>query len=160
MSAQKDDDQERRERELQELERVEASLRPRIDVATKLFSQAINCLLLGNSGGALATLGFIGTIAKDGTFPKVLLYPLFFFILGLVLMGIGILVALSRERGAIIRNQWATNIWDTSPRDALSPLQRVGLAPGDRRMIMALLSGCCFLAGCFVGFGILACKAS
>ena len=159
MSAQNNDDEKRRERELRDLEYAEAILQPRIDAADKLFSQAINCLLLGNSGGALATLGFIGTIAKDGTFPKVLLCPLFFFLLGLLLMGIGILVALGRERRAIIRNQGATNVWDTFPQDK-SPLQRVGLASGDRRMIMTVLSGCCFIAGAAVGFGILLCKGS
>jgi hypothetical protein len=68
-------DKEIRERELQNLERAEAFLRPSIEAADKLFSQAINCLLLGNSGGALATLGFLGAIARDGTFPRVLLYP-------------------------------------------------------------------------------------
>jgi hypothetical protein len=159
MSAQ-DDDEANRERQLQEFELADAFLRPRIEAADKLFSQAINCLLLGNSGGALATLGFLGAIAKNGAFPKALLYPLFFFILGLVLMGVGILVALWHERGVIVRNQFANAPLDFAARDLKSPLQRVGLAPGDRRMFMALLSGCCFLVGCFAGFGILACKAS
>jgi hypothetical protein len=149
-----------RERELQKLEQAEAFLRPSIEAADKLFSQAINCLLLGNSGGALATLGFLGAIARDGTFPRVLLYPLFFFVLGLVSMGVGILVALWRKRGVIVRNQTAREVLDFAPRDIGSPLESIGLAAGDRRMILALFSGCCFLAGCLIGFGILACKAS
>ena len=36
--------------------------------------------------------------------------------------------------------------WDTFPRD-LSPLQRVGLASGDRRMIMAFYPVVAFLRG-------------
>lgn len=155
-----DDDEELRERQLHDLEQAEAFLRPRIEAAGKLFSQAINCLLLGNSGGALATLGFLGATSKDGAFSRVLLYPLFFFTLGLILMGVGILVALWRERGVIVRNQSANSIWDFVSRDIRSPLQNIGLASGDRRMILALLSSFCFLAGCFVGFGILVCKAN
>ena len=105
MSAQNNDDEKRRERELQDLELRGSHFAAKDRRCRQAIFSGHQLFILGNSGGALATLGFIGTIAKDGTFPKVLLYPLFFFLFGLLLMGIGILVALRRERGAIIRNQ-------------------------------------------------------
>jgi hypothetical protein len=85
----------------------------------------------------------------------VLLWPLAFFIFGLISMGFGVLLALIRERQVIARNQHAKSVLDLTTRDSQSPLERIGLAPGDGRMIMATISGLCFLAGCAVGFFLL-----
>jgi hypothetical protein len=46
-------------------------------------------------------------------------------------MGVGTLVALMRERGAIERNQKAQSLLDIFSRDFQSPLERVGLSRGD-----------------------------
>lgn len=70
-------------------------------------------------------------------------------------MGLGVLLALLRERRVIARNQDAKSLLDIFTRDYQSPLQRVGLAPGDTRMIMALVSGVCFVAGCAIGLYLL-----
>ena len=73
-------------------------------------------------------------------------------------MGAGIAVALWRERGVIVRNQNAKSLLNIFTRDFQSPLGRVGLAPGDWRMIMACCSGVFFVTGCGVGLALLACR--
>jgi hypothetical protein len=87
------------------------------------------------------------------------LAPLGFFILGVISMGVGTLVALMRERGVIERNQKAQSLLDIFTQDFQSPLQRVGLSRGDWRMRLAFCSGAFFVTGCFVGFILLAWRA-
>jgi hypothetical protein len=131
----------------------------RAEFAEKIYSQAINSLWLGNSGAALATLSFIGAAWKDRGFPAGLLWPLGFFILGVISMGVGTLAALMRERGVIERNQNAQSLLDIYSRDVQSPLERIGLSRGDWRLRLAFFSGFCFVAGCAVGFILIALKA-
>jgi hypothetical protein len=145
-----------RDFEEHDLDRAQAFVDSRAELAEKIFSQAINSLWLGNSGAALATLSFIGAAWKDGGFPRALLWPLGFFILGVISMGVGTLVALLRERGVVERNQKAQSLLDIFTRDVQSPLERVGLSRGDWRMRLALCSGVCFVVGCVVGFILLA----
>lgn len=57
-------------------ERAQAFVQSRLDAADKIYSQAINGLILGNSGAALAVLAFVGATWKDGKFPKLQLLPL------------------------------------------------------------------------------------
>ena len=114
-----------RDFEEHDLERAQAFADSRAELAEKIFSQAINSLWLGNCGAALATLSFIGAAWKDGGFPRVLLWPLGFFILGVISMGVGTLVALMRERGVVERNQKAQSLLDIFTRDFQSPLERV-----------------------------------
>jgi hypothetical protein len=83
-----------------------------------------------------------------------------FFILGIISMGLGTLVALLRGRRVIERNQQAQSLLEIRLGDFQSPLQRVGLSRGDWRMRLAFFSGACFVAGCLVGLVLLACKAS
>jgi hypothetical protein len=148
-----------REFEEHDAERAQAFVQSRAELAEKIYSQAINSLWLGNSGAALATLSFIGAAWKDHGFPGALLWPLGFFILGVISMGIGTLAALMRERGAIERNQRAQSLLDIYSRDFQSPLERVGLSRGDWRLRLAFFSGGCFVAGCVVGFILIASKA-
>jgi hypothetical protein len=150
-----DDYNDSRERDI---ERAQGFLKPRLDFAERIYSQAMNSLWLGNAGAALATLSFIGAAMKDGKFPKVLVLPLGFFLAGLIAMGIGTLIALVRVRGVITRNQRNESIGDTIVSDVQSPAERVGLSGRDWRTIMALCSGALFVAGCIVGFALLACQ--
>ena len=145
-----------RDFEEHDLHRAQAFVRSRAELTEKIFSQAVNSLWLANSGAALATLSFIGAAWKDGRFPRALLLPLGFFILGVISMGVSTLVALMRERGAVERNQKAQSLLDISTRDFQSPLEHVGLSRGDWRMRLAVCSGVCFVAGCVVGFILLA----
>jgi hypothetical protein len=155
----KEEDDRARDFEEHDLERAQAFVESRAALAEKIYSQAINSLWLGNSGAALATLSFIGAAWKNGEIPRVLLWPLGFFILGVISMGAGTLVALMRERAVIERNQKTQSLLDIQSRDFQSPLQRVGLTRGDWRLRLALCSGVCFIAGCLIGFVLLACKA-
>jgi hypothetical protein len=162
MSGDEDRAREERVRDFEEhdLERAQAFVRSRAELAEKIYSQAINSLWLSNSGAALATLSFIGAAWKNGGFPKTLLWPLGLFIAGMIFMGIGTLVALLRERSVVARNQQAQSILDIYSQDIWSPLERTGLSSGDWRARMALCSGICFVAGCVAGFVLLALKAS
>src|SRR5712691_4937127 len=112
-----------RDFEERDTERAQAFVEARVELAGKVYSQAINSLWLGNSGAALATLSFVGATWKDGRFPKALLWPLGLFILGVISMGIGTLLALLRERGVIARNQEAKSLLDIFSRDFQSPLK-------------------------------------
>jgi hypothetical protein len=141
-----------------EIERVQGFLRPRLDFAERIYSQALNSLWLGNAGAALATLSFIGAAWKDRTFPKILWTPLALFVAGLISMGIGALLALLRVRAVIVRNQLAESPLDFIVSDVQSPAERVGLSARDGRTIMALCSGGFFVAGCLVGLILLACR--
>jgi hypothetical protein len=145
-----------RDFEEHDTERAESFVRSLVEFAEKIYSQGINSLWLGNSGAALATLSFIGATWKADGFPKTLLWPLGLFILGVILMAFGTLLTLLRERGVIERNQSARSLLDIFSRDFQSPLERAGLSPTDWRTIMALCSGACFVAGCLVGFVLLA----
>jgi hypothetical protein len=150
-----DDNGDLREREI---EGAQGFLKPRLEFAERLYSQAMNSLWLGNAGAALATLSFIGAAWKDGTFPKTLLTPLAFFLAGLISMGVGTLLALMRVRAVIVRNQGAEWPWEFIVGDVQSPAERVGLSPRDWRTIMALCSGGFFVVGCLAGFILLACR--
>jgi hypothetical protein len=148
-----------REFEERDAERAQAFVHSRTELAEKIYSQALNSLWLGNAGAALATLSFIGAAWKEHGFPRVFLWPLGFFMLGVISMGIGTLAALMRERGAIERNQKAQSLLDIYTQDFQLPLDRVGLSRGDWRLRLAFFSGGCFVAGCAVGFILIAYKA-
>jgi hypothetical protein len=151
------------EQEVQKFEafqRVQSALQPRLEQAERAYGQALTSLWLGNAGATLATLSFIGAAWKTDTFPMFLLCPLGFFILGLVLMGVGALIALLREKAAIERMQQARSLLDFYTQDIRSPAQHIGLTLRDARTVAALLSGACFVLGCVTGFTLLLAKAT
>jgi hypothetical protein len=154
----KEEDDRARDFEERDEDRALAFIQERIEVADKLFSQTIGGLFIGNAGAALGAVAFIRATWKDGTFPKAFLLPLALFMCGPISMGVGIALALWRERGVIVRNQNAKSLLDIISRDFQSPLGRVGLAPGDWRMIMACCSGAFFVVGCVAGVALLACR--
>jgi hypothetical protein len=63
---------EERAREFEEHDekRAQAFVLSKIEVADKLFLQAITSLFLGNAGPAIGTLAFVGATWKNGTLPK------------------------------------------------------------------------------------------
>jgi hypothetical protein len=140
------------------IEWTQSALKSRLDFAERLYSQAMNSLWLGNAGAALATLSFIGAAWKVETFPKILLAPLAFFLLGLISMGIGTLLALVRVGAVIERNQRGEGPGDWIVGDAQSPVERVGLSLRNGRTILALCSGVFFVVGCVAGFILLLCR--
>jgi len=155
-----DEKDESTETQFRDAKRVRATLRPRLERAERAYSQALTSLWLGNAGAALATLSFIGAAWKNDTFSRILLWPLGLFVLGIVAMGVGAVITLIREKLAIERMQRATSIMDFHVSDIESPAERIGLTFRDYRTSTALFAGCCFIAGCVVGFFLLASRAA
>ena len=91
---------------------VDAFLQPRLERAERAFGQAMTSLWVGNAGAALATLSFIGATWKNNAFPKVLLWPLVLFVLGIIFMGVGALITLFRAKRSIERIQSASSVLD------------------------------------------------
>lgn len=100
----------------------------------------------------LATLSFIGVTWSNGSFHRALLWPLGFFLAGVVAMGIGSFVALVSARDRIKCMQRAKSILEFRVHDIKSPTEEIGLTFSDWRTRMAMLSGALFLIGCVVGF--------
>lgn len=134
---------------------VDWMLRERMGRATRLYRQALNHLWLGNAGAAIATLGFLGGTWRQAAPEKTLLWPLGFFVLGLICMGLGSLVALVREGRSISDLQDADSILDIKVRSIESPRESVGLDLGNWQSRLAILSGVLFVVGCVVGFFLL-----
>lgn len=142
------------------VKQVQSFLKSRLERAERAYGQALTSLWVGNAGAALATLSFIGATWKSDTFPKVLLWPLGFFVFGVISMGVGALLTLVHEKRAIERIQRAESPLDLCWDDIESPLQSVGLTLRNGRTAMALLSGACFIVGCVVGFLLLAIRVT
>ena len=134
---------------------LDAFLIPRLRRAQRLYSQAITGLLLGNAGAALATLSFIGATWHDGGFHKALLWPLAFFVLGLIVIGTGMLGALVFEARAIANLQGISSPLDIITDYIQSPVEKVELTVSSWRTGTALISGCLFVCGCLAGFILL-----
>jgi hypothetical protein len=153
------DDDQSREAQERDLMRVTAALKPRLERAEKAYGQALTSLWAGNGAAALATLSFIAATWKDGGFPRWALLPPSFFVLGVILMGIGAMATVWREARAIHRMQWATSILDMPVSVVETPAQRVGLTL-DVRAVCAILSGFSFIAGCIAGLALIAFRAA
>jgi hypothetical protein len=155
------EDEEITEQRLRNGERVvESHLRPRLERAERLYSQALTSLWVGNAGAALATISFIGAAWKNGSFPKELLYPLAFFMSGVISMGLGAFLALIKETRAILRIQRIDHVLDMRWDDIQSPAESIGLSLRETRTVLALIAGFCFIAGCILGLIQLATRAA
>jgi hypothetical protein len=137
-----------------EREFLDRLLQPRLEQAERAYSQALTSLWIGNGGATLATLSFVGATWNRGGSIRPLLWPLGFFIVGLVSMGLGAAGALLKEAVAIRRMQKVTSIVDLQMRDweAPRPAEGIGLSLKNWRTIMGCISGACFLIGCCIGF--------
>jgi hypothetical protein len=132
-------------------------VRPRLERAEKAYNQALASLWLGNGAAALAALSSIGAMSRQGQFPSQLLWPLWFFVLGLVSMGVGAFAALVREARSVhsMLHANATSALDFKVSDIQSPAERAGLTFCDWRTSMALLSSIFFVSGCLSGLFLL-----
>lgn len=145
-----EEDKEQHERNLSGLEKVRAYVRPRIERAERAYNQILTSLWLGNAGAALATLTFIGSASQKGAFPRSLLVPLWFFVLGLISMGIGSGISLMKEAIALNHLQKATSFMDMRVDYITSSTEQAGLIL-DWRTAMAVISSACFVLGCVAG---------
>jgi len=150
----REEDEEQHRRNLEEIEKVHAYVRPRIERAERAYSQMLTSLWIGNAGAALATLTFIGGALQKGKFPNGLLLPLWLFVLGVISMGLGSAIALMKEAKALDRLQRATSYLDMRVDDTKTATELAGLTC-DWRTMMAVLSAAFFVLGCFAGlFGL------
>ncbi len=94
---QRADDQLKAQKEVYEF------VQPSRDRAVKVYEQAITSLWVGNAGATLATLSFIGATWNKGEFHRAPLWPLVFFLAGIVAMAIGSIVALVSAKRRIER---------------------------------------------------------
>lgn len=129
----------------------EGFVRPRLEEAKRVYDQGLTSLWIGNGAAALAVLSFIGAAWHDGQFPSKLLWPLWCFVIGLVLMGIGTGTALVVEARAIRSMEQANSVLDFQLGHIRSPTEQAGLSAKDWRTRMAVASAVCFVLGCLVG---------
>ena len=147
-----DDDQaEIDEQKLEDFERVQRAIKPRLERAGRAYSQALTSLWLGNAGAAIATLSFIGAAWHNGKFPHALLLPLTLFVGGLISMGVGTISAIIRERTIIRNMEDANHILDIRLDYIERPSEEAGLTLQDWRTRMACASAIFFVLGCAVG---------
>ncbi len=105
---------------------MDSFLNPRLQRAERAYGQALRSLWLGNAGAALATLSFIGATWDNGVFPEILLWPLAFFVAGIIPMGVGAVWVLIKEKGTIERIQSVNDPVDLRMSDIESPAESVG----------------------------------
>jgi hypothetical protein len=126
---------------------VESLLQP----VGEIYRQSLTGLWLGNGGASIAVLSFIGASWKNGNFPRQALWPLTFFVVGLISMGIGTVVYLFTE-GRLIRSvEPATDLLRIPSASVKRPTEKAGLTFKDWRTRMAILSAGLFVVGCIVG---------
>lgn len=131
---------------------IERYLRPRLERVDQIYRHAVNSLWIGNGGATLATLSFIAGTWRQGLSNAGMLWPLGFFLAGLICMGAGSLLALVSEGKAIKRISRINSLLDMRMGDAQHPEVEAGLTFRDRRTLTALASGALFIIGCAVGF--------
>lgn len=134
---------------------VQQWARERLEQVARVYEHAIAALWIGNAGASLATLSFIGATWNKGVTHS-LIWPLGFFLGGLVSMGVGSVAAIIVESGRIHRYLKADSILDLQIDDIDDPAERAGLTFSNWRTRCACLSGALFVLGCLTGFAILA----
>jgi hypothetical protein len=126
-----------------------------LDQIRPAYAQALASLWLANAGAALAVLSFIGATPRTSPVLHQLIWPLSFFLLGLISMGIGTGVWLWEERQRIRSMEDANSIsdWILSSKvgRAKRPSEELGLSIRDWRTSMALFSATFFVLGCLIG---------
>ncbi|MGQ0664207.1 MAG: hypothetical protein ACT4P2_11610 [Pseudomonadota bacterium] len=149
------EESDRADRQLRELEQVAEFLKPILERTVKVYDHAITSLWVGNAGAALATLAFIGTTWGKGPPVKPMLWSLGFFLVGVLAMATGSIIALISAHIRIRHMQGANSPWHFRVGDIKSPLKELALVPSDARTIMAIISAATFLVGCGLGFYML-----
>jgi hypothetical protein len=140
-----------RDQQLNDIERVQRFVEPRLERAERDYSRAMTSLWLGNAGGAVATLGFIGAIWRNTTLSPILLAPLWCFVLGFVAMGAGTICGLIADRKVIRKIEEATSVWTVPVGAAQRPSEHIGLTISDPRTLGACASAVLFVAGSLCG---------
>jgi hypothetical protein len=139
-----EDDDERRIREQIAEDRRKGRL---IRSAQLRIGKALNRIWLGNAGGAVVSIGYLG--APHGG--RAAWSPLGCFLLGLILLGGRELYVLLGLREEIRRDQHARSWIERKAGYAKPALERSGLVL-DPGTVAAIIAAICFMIGCILGF--------
>lgn len=150
----------------EELARIEAQergrelamsmARSRLARAEKVYDYSVTSVWIANAGAAVSVLAFLGSTWNGGEFPRQLLWPLGFFMTGLISLGLGTVILLVREVRGISRLERTNSLMDLHTADIKMLGESAGLSLRDPRTLSALISGLLFVGGCLVGFILLA----
>jgi uncharacterized membrane protein YjdF len=127
------------DREFREQQRVDRYLAKRAKAARGKYQKAVTRLWIGNAGGAVLTVN-----AAQHLSPR----PIYFFLSGLLILGLAAAYELIVEWLELANNQDARNLLGLRGGFARSPLRASGFAPAT---ILTILSAVCFVAGCGLG---------
>lgn len=133
------------ERQLREQRALDQSIARRAKVARRQYEKILARLWLGNAGGAVVTVSYFGAAgAARNLTPK----AIYFFLIGLLILGLGTLLDLVREWMVIYANQRATHSLGLKAGYGKSPVERAGFSTS---AILAGFAALCFVGGCIVG---------
>ncbi len=145
------------DQEERDLDRVSKSVKLRLKPVEEIYKHALTSLWLSNGSGALATMSFMSSTAKNGKLSHQFVWPLLLFVFGMICMALSTLAFLWKERQLIRAMEDARSLLDIKVRKVERPSERAGLTVNTRNML-AFLSGLLFVAGCVMGlFEILSC---
>jgi uncharacterized membrane protein len=134
------DDDARREREQRVANRI--VWRRARDVRRE-FDKILTRLWIGNGGGAVATINYIGKTHQKYTI------SLLFFLVGLVILSAMDILYLLRERKALHGNQYSAPIISFKMGFFESPKERAGFTL--RVILPSVAAAACFGGGCIAG---------
>jgi hypothetical protein len=137
--------------QLNEIEAVEQAVNRRLELVQSAYAQIFTTLWAGNGAASLACLSFIGVAPKNGSFPHLFLWPLWFFVLGLISMGVGTIMWLVRQREMIRPMETSTSLLDIAINSVQRPSEEKGLSLRDWRTRGAVVAAACFILGCLFG---------
>lgn len=109
----------------------------------RAYESAVSSLSIGNSGGPIATIAFIGSTWNNGDFYQAALLPLGLFMIGMIAVGAGTLTLLMSQLRAAQRVRQAP----PSPAMTFHPFEQSVPCIG-----CLVVSGSLFVFGCLSGF--------
>lgn len=130
---------------------VRKGLKRRFESAKNSYNQNLNRLWAGNSAGALAAVGALGSGSVSDT--KLLLLALSTFLLGVFALGLGSFVSLIAELRGLRGWEEADSILDMKVGQFRRPSEEAGLRLSFQN-VMALGSAFTFIAGTALGLAL------
>lgn len=128
---------------------VRQGVKRRFKSAKRSYNQTLNRLWAGNSAGALAAVGALGSGKISDT--ELLLLALSSFLIGVFALGVGSFVSLFAELRGLRDWEEVDTILDVKTRHIRRPSEEAGLRVSFQNM-MALCSALTFVGGTICGF--------
>jgi hypothetical protein len=111
----------------------------------RLYEKAVTRLWVGNAGGAVVTISYL---AATSNVKSLSLWPIYFFMVGLLLLVVEQIWHLGHEWKTIKDNQSAGSLLEFRTNYFKYPLEAANLT---WNVIMSLLATICFVLGCIAG---------